>query len=471
MNTALPPLILPVEGQVRELDAKILLATVAAQRGFPVVLGRRLSIDLGITRYPRSVYLCKDIDPHSIEMFRIIDGLGHHIVAWDEEALVHFPQEIHCARRMSPIAISYPSLLFAWGPDNERLWRRYPDFPAELPIEVTGNSRFDLLRPGVRSFFEEEANALRETHGDFILVNTNFPLVNAKQGIFLPPERPGEEPPLGRGGYGMPRAFAEHLERHKRAVLDSIAQMIPELDRAFPDVSIVIRPHPSEFPKIYHRIAAQCQRVEVIHEGNVIPWLMAAKAVIHNGCTTGVESSLLDVPTIAYGPTNGEDCDFGESFRLPNLLSHACPDFETLHETVKDVLDGRLRCCEGKQREQLLGEYLAPQDGRLASERIVDVLEARYREAPALPAPAWRGRTSAWRHATLRRLQRSRLKKKLVNTLQGKQAREPELKRRGFETMSLEGLRERVGRFQRILGRPDDLRIERLEKNVFRISG
>jgi surface carbohydrate biosynthesis protein len=470
VSDAKVPLLLPVEGQVRELDAKILLASIAARRGFPVVIGRRLSIDRGITAYPRSVYLCKDIDPHSIEMFRILEGLGHEIVAWDEEALVHFPPEIHFARRMSPIAIRHASQLFAWGPDNEALWRRYPELPDELPIHVTGNARFDLLRPGLRGYFDSEARALREAHGDFVLINTNFPLVNAKSGIFLPPERPGEERPIGRGGYGMPRAFAEQMERHKRAVLEAFERMIPELERSFPKVSIVIRPHPSEFPKVYHRIAAKCERVKVVHEGNVVPWLMAAKAVIHNGCTTGVESNLLDVPTLAYGPTNGDDCDFGESFRLPSLLSHRCPDFETLHETMKGILDGTLGCFEGEERKRLLAHYLAPQQGRLASERIVDLLEAAYRGRAELPAPALADRLRALQRATVRRVQRSDTKKKLVKTLARKQAREPELKRRGFETLHLDDMQERVRRFSQLLDLPDDLRVERLEKNVFRIS-
>jgi hypothetical protein len=34
------PLILPVEIQVRELDAKILFACIAAQRGFPALIGK-----------------------------------------------------------------------------------------------------------------------------------------------------------------------------------------------------------------------------------------------------------------------------------------------------------------------------------------------------------------------------------------------------------------------------------------------
>ena len=39
MNTSASTLIVPVETQVRELDAKLLLSCVAAERGFPVIMG------------------------------------------------------------------------------------------------------------------------------------------------------------------------------------------------------------------------------------------------------------------------------------------------------------------------------------------------------------------------------------------------------------------------------------------------
>ena len=41
MNNSASTLIIPVETQVREMDAKILLSCIAAERGFPVIMGSR----------------------------------------------------------------------------------------------------------------------------------------------------------------------------------------------------------------------------------------------------------------------------------------------------------------------------------------------------------------------------------------------------------------------------------------------
>ena len=183
-------LIIPVENQVRELDAKILLSCVAAQRGFSCIIGSRLELDFHVASFPRSLYLSKSMTARSVKMFRIMKKLGHEIAAWDEEALVHMQPETYYARRLSPVAIKYVSHLFAWGEDNAHLWRHYPDLPESLPIHVTGNPRGDLLRPEIHGYFAQEAEDLRTAYGDFILINTNFGEVNAfypSQNLFLPP--------------------------------------------------------------------------------------------------------------------------------------------------------------------------------------------------------------------------------------------------------------------------------------------
>ena len=83
------PLIIPVENQVRELDPKLLLACIAARRGFPSYVGSRREIHFQITAFPQGVYLSKSVTAASDLMFRIMRKLGHAVVAWDEEALVH----------------------------------------------------------------------------------------------------------------------------------------------------------------------------------------------------------------------------------------------------------------------------------------------------------------------------------------------------------------------------------------------
>ena len=53
MTNSASTLIVPVESQVRELDAKLLLSCVAAERGFPVIIGSRAYTHFHAASFPR----------------------------------------------------------------------------------------------------------------------------------------------------------------------------------------------------------------------------------------------------------------------------------------------------------------------------------------------------------------------------------------------------------------------------------
>lgn len=461
-----PPLIIPVENQVRELDPKLLLAAVAARRGFTSILGSHREVDFRIAAFPRGLYLNKSFTDRNLKMFRIMRRLGHLILTWDEEALVHLPPAIYYSRRLSPTAIRCVSHLFAWGEDNAELWRRYPEFPAGLPIHVTGNPRNDLLRPELHPFYADQVRALRERYGDFLLVNTNFNHVNAffpAQNLFRPAQTPGEPPVFGKAGVGMTREFAEALRDQKQAVFEAFLRLIPELARAFPQLAVVVRPHPTEGQEVYKGLAAGNGRVHVTNEGNVVPWLMAARALVHNGCTTGVEAFVMRTPAFSYRPSICPAID--DSFYvLPHGLSHQCLTAEELLDRIRAVLDGRLGAADGDARSALVHRYLTGQDGALACERMVDVLETIVQERPELPSPPLPTRVLG------RVLADGRfLVKRLKAYYPGSHA-PPEFHRHRYPDVTGEEMLRRIRRFQDILGDDTPIRVEPIAPRIFRIS-
>ena len=450
---------------MRELDPKLLLACIAANRGFTAVIGSHREIDFRIASFPRGIYLNKSFTIRNLKMFRIMHKLGHEIVTWDEEALVHLPPEMYYSRRLSPLTMKYLAHLFAWGEDNAELWRQYPEFPAGLPIHVTGNPRSDMMRPELRAFYHNNVEEIRNLSGEFILINTNFNHVNAffpAQNLFQPVKSHGEEPEFGKAGRGMTREFAAGFRDHKQAIFEDFQRLIPELEQAFPNYTIVVRPHPTESQEVYKKIAAQCKRVQVTNEGNVVPWLMATKALIHNGCTTGVEAYVMGVPAISYRATVNDYYDYG-FYRLPNLLSYQCFDLEELRITLGKILASELGAADGKERKDLIDHYLAAQDGKLACERIVDVLE-QIEGRSELPKPFLLRRCGGWITAKGRHLM-----KRVKAYLPGTHA-PPEFHRHRYPGISLEELTTRIRKFQQLLNDERELILEELFPHIFRIS-
>ena len=108
-----PVLLIPVENQVRELDAKLLLACIAAKRNLTSIIGPKRKIENHIASFPRGIFLSKSLRIVKRKFFPISRLLGHEIVAWDEEALVHLPPETYFSRRLSPVGMEHVSHLFA----------------------------------------------------------------------------------------------------------------------------------------------------------------------------------------------------------------------------------------------------------------------------------------------------------------------------------------------------------------------
>jgi surface carbohydrate biosynthesis protein len=462
MAKTISTLLIPVENQVRELDPKLLLACVAARRGFSSVIGSRREMELSVNSFPRSIYLSKSMTVRSLLFFQVARRLGHEIVSWDEEALVHLPPETYFSRRLHPSAIKSVSYLFAWGQDNVELWKQYPHLPPDVPIHDSGTPRGDMLRPEMRTFYHAEAEQIRNTYGDFILINTNFNHVNAfgpDMNLFKPAKVPGQPPQFGRAARGMSREYAEGLRDHKLAVFETFKTLIPQIETSFPDCQVVVRPHPTENHAVYQDIAAACQRVKVINEGNVVPWLMACNAVIHNGCTTGVEAYVMGVPAISYRAVVNEPYDYG-FYRLPNLISHQCFSFDQLHDTLRKILNGELGSADGHERRALIKQYLTAQDGPLACERIVDILEEIAKGVARNDKLHW-----------LSRLERSVILKGLgivrrfKSRLPGSHNR-PEFQRHRYPGISVEEIKHRLARLQEILSDRTPVEVIKLSDQI-----
>ncbi|MCC6766644.1 MAG: hypothetical protein IT293_18455 [Deltaproteobacteria bacterium] len=452
-------LIVPSETRSREFDAKLLLACVAAERGLRTVVGSRTAIHLQVAALPRSVWLAKDLFRSSLKMTGILRALGHRVVALDEEGLVWYSRARYLAARVAAPVMDLTEELFAWGEANADNWRAAPAWRAQ-PIHVTGNARVDLMRPELRGFFDGERRAVEARFGRPILINSNFGSVNhfvPRHGAHearsvAPASRPESDPEAD--------AFQSRLAAHRRKLFDAFRAVLPALARAFPERAIVVRPHPAENPETWRAAAAGLPNVEVLYEGSVVPWLLAAAVVLHNGCTTGIEANLLGTPVLAYRPWREEDLDLA----LPNELSVAA-------ESARDLIAGCERALAGAlapsatalaRQAELKNRHLAALSGRLAAERIVDRL-AELAALP-LPVPTWTARLRSRVDALRRR------RKKLRNARLDAHKNSAVYTAHRFPPLTRAEVDARIARLQQLTGRFAGVRAEESAPDVFVIA-
>ncbi len=386
-------LIIPIETKIRELYGKSLLAACAAEAGMQVILGDQRVISRSLHHLPRGLYIDKSISRTKISHFRRLRRMGSSIAAWCEEGLAYRDKSAYQFERVDPQSMNEVDAFFAWGKSQSLdVLEKLPDAAGKM--HIYGNPRFDFLQPNLRTVFDNDVQKLNAVHGRYVLVNTNFSRYNRFKG------RDDVVDVLRERGILRSEDQKPYYLRsveHLGEVFRYFADAVPKLAAAFPDITFIVRPHPSENHDRWRTEMAGHANVQVNADGNVIPWMMGAQAVIHNACTTGVESFLLDRPTIAYVPVVHET--FNRLSYLPNAISRIARDMDELTEALRCALaQERPFDNASAEKRKLVSEYVANACGESAAENIVRALGA----LSARPKP------SAWREQSARLLSLAR---------------------------------------------------------------
>jgi surface carbohydrate biosynthesis protein len=451
-----PPIrvILPSETQSREFEAKLLLALALAERGVPTYVGSRMAIHNAIHTFPASIYVAKDFRKPSNRIFNIMRDLGHHIVAWDEEAVLFFnAQEFH-ERRVHAPTYGMVEALFAWGPENGSYLRTAPGYDGRTPIHDVGNPRLDMLRRELHAYYDVEVEKLKARFGPFVLVNTNFGKLNHAVASYV--VRPGG---TDKSVGGAITPFMQRAWTHRLGIFESFKKMVPFLANNLPGRSIIIRPHPAENHQTWRDVAAGFENVHVIHEGPVQNWLLAADALVHNGCTTGIEGYLMGIPVVAYMELQDSKFDLA----LANDLSEKVNSLDDLLARLNELQRKSPEPPTQSEKASRLGAFFSGLSGPLASDQMADII-CNYAKAWP-PHPTTRvGRIQATAHAR----GRAAVKWIASHWQDHKNSKAYSLQRfPGIEATEVEAC---IRRFQLTLGRFQSAKCSPISRNIFMIS-
>lgn len=356
-------LYLPIETWVREFHAKTLLAVQAATHGWSVIIGPKTAMDRRLQTLPQGTVFQFGLHENFVPAMKKLHRAGHKVVAVDEEGLVTLNVEQYVRYRVSSKAIENSDACFCWGNAQlEMLKSVRADRTCEF--HVTGNPRMDLLRPEFRDLVDRDAQQLKQKHGNFLLLNGNFGSYNHTMGLEYTWQA------LQSKGW---MTAASDAEFHRRRVelqgrfFRAFQDAIPELTAA--GHKVIIRPHPSESLKPWQKLSEDHpDKVLVIREGNIVPWLQAANVILHNGCTTAVEAFVLGKPVIAYRPEVQSELES----ELPNKISLQVTTISELLALLADV-DSADRLTR-KEREAYASDFFVGMTGVTATERMVKSL-------------------------------------------------------------------------------------------------
>ncbi|MBN9654810.1 hypothetical protein J0K78_11085 [Halobacillus sp. GSS1] len=282
-------LYLPVEIKSRELHGKLLLAYHALSKGEQIIIGEHSKVEESAQIYPAGFFLAKGYQRSYMK--RVVTAAkasNHTVMNLDEEGMIYTDPKVYLRTRMNRPLMSYLDMVFCWGKHQQKVIEdAYPEMRGKCIS--TGNPRFDLLTSKYREVYRKEAKLLCEKYGPYVLINTRFTLYNTLK---------------GKKDHGL-HAHGEYIRKLYWEFID----MIEKVSAAGTNFTFIIRPHPAERKESYMQDLKTCPNVIVKGEGAVVHWLLGAQALIHNGCTTGVEAYLLGRPVFSYEPICSREFD------------------------------------------------------------------------------------------------------------------------------------------------------------------
>ena len=293
------PLFLPVEITAREMNAKQNICAIAVKYGYTVYIGSKSSVARLAMKIGFGVYLGKDHGPQSFSQYENLASAGVDIYCMDEEGFI-FHSKKEYSKRVDPRIITMSKGIFLWGENQRRTVDTILGHKHEH-LFLTGNPRFDLLSPIFRDFYPVN-NLIVDDLSPYILISSMFAAGNWEPLMYGTSDYLQHQYSRGKIKDEQDERFYIGKASHTKQLVDEYIKAITYLSEKLPNQRFVIRPHPDERHKTWHDAFAGHKNVEVIFEGAATDWISRAVCLIYTGCTTGVESWAMNVPSINYRP-------------------------------------------------------------------------------------------------------------------------------------------------------------------------
>lgn len=369
---------LHVEISARELDSKILLACLAAERGHNVMISELNIFKKALKNklIPPGIFHAKSLSPNNDLISRHQEMIENRlfITSIDEEGgLLDHEYDEFAKNRYSSKTIEQSSAIFCWGEDDfQTLKKIYPKFSSK--IHKTGSPRADTWR---EQFSKSYALPPTAPSKPFILISSNLHTVNNikpfhEWGGFK------SHKTLNNDNYfkSDPDNFKKQFNKVSEDNLKFAAfvEAVHFLSSKSLDFDIIFRPHPLENIDPWKVYLRGLPNVYVNRDGPIGPWLNNAFGIIHNSCTTAIEATISGKEVITYIPFE-QNNSWGE---LANSLGHCVKTLDDLSNKVHSLFK---KSQNNEQSEnikpfpEILLNKIHLDKGELAAKKIIKIWE------------------------------------------------------------------------------------------------
>ena len=295
------------EVKSRDLSTRLLIATHLIKMGIPVVVGQiwALAGNAKAKINLPGVYLFATANRFQVVAMSWAKAAGHKIVASDEEILpLREPLPF-----ISPEAVAQcDRFLVDTDAHAETILGKFPNY----------SDKFSVSGP-VRIETSKKIKGEPAPGPPFILFNTGSGVANSIRGDTV------EATKVFRAATAISEEQALMAVKAGQMSMEWMITLIKSFSLSN---RVVVRPHPAERPESWKE--AVPSNVEIVEKSDPVRWIKAARVVVHNNSTTGLEAAALGVPTLNLDPIPA----WGRRYVLPEI-----------NHTVSSVEDAKRCLC------------------------------------------------------------------------------------------------------------------------------
>lgn len=326
-------LYLPVEVKRRSFLSKLFLGYKSLTYGYEFIIGGHGSVKEIALNGPDGIYLEKDFFGIRSEFFEKFKNRDMKFYALDEEGLVFLSEENYINNRVDYDNLKYLEKILVWGERQKDILTKNFDNNILKKIEIVGNPRIDILGNIGENIYKKQIEIIKKKHGEYILFNSNFGLVNNVKTIdeILNIVK-NHKKNIDEKEIENTKNFYSYSKKIFQLTVEALLEIAKDKS-----INLVIRPHPSEKISTWEKIFKDYPNVIVNNQYDVFPWIFNANLIIHNGCTTGLESFILGKYVLSYEPITSDQFDQ----KLPNSVSIRVFNKKDLLTTIKKIFKNK----------------------------------------------------------------------------------------------------------------------------------
>lgn len=289
-----------VEIKKREFFSRLVLAAILADKGCHALIGPRVNLKVLKKILNGGTIVRKSISPNEKGLINELVSSGFGCVAMDEEGLLVDSLERFAKLRHSEHTVSLVDKIFLWGGrQKDYLASNFTEHSHKF--KVIGNPRVALWQEQYFGYYDDKVKSIKNKYGDYVLIVSNFAVfTNSKLCDRM----------LSEAGYFDSKENIKSHFEHSRRVEFLFHQFVSAAKQiASSGRKVIFRPHPSDNVKYLRSVFCDDENVVIEGNGEASPWILGAKALIHNCCTTAVEAALMGCRVVSYCPDNVSQYD------------------------------------------------------------------------------------------------------------------------------------------------------------------